>query len=66
MYNSGISGGGFALVRLPNNTYEMVDFRERAPGSASENMFVNNKNASQVGGRAMYVVKNDLDPTMFY
>jgi hypothetical protein len=29
-------------------------------------MFVNNKNASQVGGRAMYVVKSNLDPMMFY
>jgi gamma-glutamyltranspeptidase/glutathione hydrolase len=61
MYNSGISGGGFALIRLPNNTYDMVDFRERAPGSASETMYVNDKNASQVGGRAMYIVQSYLD-----
>jgi gamma-glutamyltranspeptidase/glutathione hydrolase len=61
LYNSGISGGGFALVRLPNNTYEMVDFREKAPGSSSETMFVNDKNGSQVGGRAMYVVNNPLN-----
>jgi gamma-glutamyltranspeptidase len=36
----------------------MVDFREKAPGSASETMFVNDKNASQVGGRAMYAIKS--------
>jgi hypothetical protein len=39
----------------------MVDFREKAPGSSSETMFVNDKNGSQVGGRAMYVVKNPLN-----
>lgn len=36
----------------------MVDFREQAPDSASETMFVNDKNASQVGGRAMLVIKS--------
>ncbi|KAJ5991631.1 gamma-glutamyltranspeptidase [Penicillium canescens] len=55
LYNSGIHGGGFALIRLPNNTYDMIDFREQAPGSASENMFVGNKWGSMIGGNASAV-----------
>ncbi|KAJ5336310.1 hypothetical protein MYU51_012367 [Penicillium brevicompactum] len=55
LYNSGIHGGGFALIRLPNNTYSMIDFREQAPGSASENMFVDNPWGSMIGANASAV-----------
>lgn len=40
------------LVRSPNGTYEFIDFRETAPAAASENMFKNNEQASEIGGLA--------------
>ncbi|KAK5796322.1 hypothetical protein VI817_005607 [Penicillium citrinum] len=52
LYNSGIAGGGFALIRMPNNTYQMVDFREKAPLAATEDMFKDDPMGSKVGGRA--------------
>ncbi|KDN37763.1 hypothetical protein RSAG8_09918, partial [Rhizoctonia solani AG-8 WAC10335] len=55
-YHSGIGGGGFMLVRSPNGTYETIDFREFAPGSAAELMYVNKTGSpSQVGGLAVAV-----------
>ncbi|CAE6362956.1 unnamed protein product, partial [Rhizoctonia solani] len=55
-YHSGIGGGGFMLVRLPNGTYETIDFREFAPGAATELMYVNKTGSpSQVGGLAVAV-----------
>ncbi|KAF2739371.1 gamma-glutamyltranspeptidase [Polyplosphaeria fusca] len=50
MYHSGIGGGGFALVRRSNGSYDMVDFRETAPAAAFEDMFRDNINASLHGG----------------
>ncbi|PHH71281.1 hypothetical protein CDD82_6606 [Ophiocordyceps australis] len=52
MYHSGIGGGGFMTIRLPNGTYESVDFRETAPAAAFESMFEDNVEASKVGGLA--------------
>jgi gamma-glutamyltranspeptidase / glutathione hydrolase len=52
MYHSGIGGGGFALIKSPNGTYECVDFRETAPASYYETMFVNNTDLSLYGGLA--------------
>ena len=52
MYHSGIGGGGFALLRTPNGTFDFVDFREAAPAAAYENMYNDNANASLVGGLA--------------
>ncbi|KAK1984168.1 gamma-glutamyltransferase 1 [Colletotrichum cereale] len=52
MYHSGISGGGFMLVRSSNGTYEFIDFRETAPAAASENMYSNNTAGSIYGGLA--------------
>ncbi|EMD62047.1 hypothetical protein GGP41_002472 [Bipolaris sorokiniana] len=52
MYHSGISGGGFMLVRSPNGTYEFIDFRETAPAAAFEDMYKNNTVASERGGLA--------------
>lgn len=52
MYHSGIGGGGFALLRMPNGTYESVDFREAAPYKAHENMYQGNIDGSKIGGLA--------------
>lgn len=61
MYDSGIGGGGFALIRRPNKTYEMVDFREKAPAAAFKHMFDGYKYGSQIGGNARYVLKRDTE-----
>ncbi|KAF2105154.1 gamma-glutamyltranspeptidase [Lophiotrema nucula] len=50
MHLTGIGGGGFALVRAPNGTYEFVDFRESAPAASFENMYDKDVNASILGG----------------
>ncbi|KAL9045374.1 MAG: hypothetical protein Q9214_001569, partial [Letrouitia sp. 1 TL-2023] len=52
MYHSGIGGGGFALVRSADGSYESIDFRERAPAAADVDMFKNNVEASTLGGLA--------------
>lgn len=52
MYHSGIGGGGLALVRSPNGTYESIDFRETAPATADVDMFKGNVEASLHGGLA--------------
>jgi hypothetical protein len=39
MYDSGIGGGGFVLVRSKEGAYEFIDFRETAPAAAYEKMF---------------------------
>ena len=61
-HNSGISGGGFALVRMPNNTFEAIDFREEAPAAAFTKMFDGNNRGSMVGGNATYVINALLGP----
>ncbi|CAG8927634.1 unnamed protein product [Penicillium salamii] len=52
MYHSGISGGGFMLIRAPNGTHEFIDFRETAPAAAFEDMFKNNTKGAVYGGLA--------------
>ncbi|KAK2743736.1 hypothetical protein FQN55_007140 [Onygenales sp. PD_40] len=52
MYHSGIGGGGFFVLRTPEDEYEVVDFRETAPAAAFEDMFKNNTEASVTGGLA--------------
>ncbi|KAL7758399.1 hypothetical protein ACKLNR_012926 [Fusarium oxysporum f. sp. zingiberi] len=60
MYHSGIGGGGFMLIRSPDDSlkgnqsspYEFIDFRETAPAAATEDMFSQNVNASMYGGQA--------------
>jgi gamma-glutamyltranspeptidase/glutathione hydrolase len=51
-----IGGGGFMLIRLANGKSTFIDFRERAPASASRNMYLDaNGNATEdstVGYRA--------------
>ncbi|KAF9740903.1 hypothetical protein PMIN06_011178 [Paraphaeosphaeria minitans] len=55
MYHSGIGGGGFMLVRSASGAYESIDFRETAPGAASEDMYAGNRNGSVFGGLAVGV-----------
>src|SRR5690349_17984156 len=35
-----IGGGGFMLIRLADGRSTFIDFRERAPGAASRNMYI--------------------------
>jgi gamma-glutamyltranspeptidase/glutathione hydrolase len=56
MYHSGIGGGGFALVRAPDGSFEHIDFRETAPAAAFEDMYENNTAASIVGGLARLAI----------
>ncbi|KAI1376897.1 gamma-glutamyltransferase 1 [Hypoxylon crocopeplum] len=49
---TGLGGGGFALVRSRNGSYDFVDFREAAPAASSEDMFEKNPNSSLEGGLA--------------
>ena len=55
MYHSGIGGGGFALIRAPNGSHEVVDFRETAPAASFETMYRGNVNGSILGGLARFV-----------
>jgi gamma-glutamyltranspeptidase/glutathione hydrolase len=52
MRDVGLGGGGFMNVRLPNGTYEFIDFRETAPAASCEDMYKNNEPASRLGGLA--------------
>lgn len=52
MYHSGMGGGGFMLVRGANGTYEFIDFRETAPASYYQDMYVNDTDLSLYGGLA--------------
>lgn len=52
MYHSGLGGGGFALIRDKNAEYTVIDYRESAPASASEDMYRDNVNGSIFGGLA--------------
>ncbi|WP_321473854.1 gamma-glutamyltransferase [uncultured Paludibaculum sp.] len=51
-----LGGGGFMLIRLANGTSTFIDFRERAPLSATRTMYVDKDGKrtkdSQVGWRA--------------
>ncbi|KAI8049281.1 gamma-glutamyltranspeptidase [Syncephalis plumigaleata] len=54
-FSSGIGGGGFMLVRNSDGTAVTIDFREAAPGQATELMFKNKQGASTSGGLAVAV-----------
>lgn len=51
-HHSGPGGGGFALARSDNGSYESIDFREAAPGAASEDMYDGNILGWVFGGLA--------------
>jgi gamma-glutamyltranspeptidase/glutathione hydrolase len=53
-HHSGIGGGGFALVRSSNGSYDFIDFRESAPGASNETMMLNSSlpSPSLIGGLA--------------
>ncbi|KAL6364166.1 hypothetical protein LRP88_02082 [Fusarium phalaenopsidis] len=55
MYHSGIGGGGFAVIRSSNGSYETIDFRETAPRGAYEDMFEGRVEASIKGELAVGV-----------
>jgi gamma-glutamyltranspeptidase/glutathione hydrolase len=57
MYHSGIGGGGFLTLRTAEGEYETVDFREKAPKAAFEDMYKDNEDASIYGGLARYVLR---------
>ena len=52
MYHSGIGGGGFMVIRTPDDEYEFIDFRETAPAAAFQDMYNENVNLSITGGLA--------------
>ncbi|OHE94293.1 gamma-glutamyltranspeptidase [Colletotrichum orchidophilum] len=52
MYHSSIAGGGFMLVRSRTGEYEFIDFREKAPRAAEEDMYKDDPDASMYGGLA--------------
>jgi gamma-glutamyltranspeptidase/glutathione hydrolase len=52
MYHSGIGGGGFMMVRGSDGKYEDIDFREKAPAAATQDMYAGNVNGSIRGGLA--------------
>ncbi|PSC67120.1 gamma-glutamyltranspeptidase 1-like [Micractinium conductrix] len=52
---SGVGGGHFMLIRLPNGTAECIDAREPAPAAANETMYVGRRDASVNGGLAVAV-----------
>ncbi|HEX2976832.1 MAG TPA: gamma-glutamyltransferase, partial [Bacteroidales bacterium] len=38
-----IGGGGFMLIRMADGTYDVIDYRERAPLASSRNMYLDSK-----------------------
>jgi len=55
-----LGGGGFLLLRNANGETHFIDFREKAPAAATENMYLDAQgnvvpNASQVGYKAIGV-----------
>ncbi|KAL1707722.1 gamma-glutamyltranspeptidase [Schizophyllum commune] len=53
--NSGIGGGGFALIRTLKGDYESLNFRPAAPAAVTSKMYLDNPGASAVGGLAVAV-----------
>lgn len=55
-YAGNLGGGGFMLIRMADGRATFIDFREKAPGRASRNMYLdaagNPTNDSVVGWRA--------------
>src|SRR5262249_22701828 len=52
-----LGGGGFMLIRLANGDVRFIDYREKAPGKATRDMYLDEKGnvipgASLIGYRA--------------
>ncbi|KAK1349872.1 gamma-glutamyltransferase [Hamiltosporidium tvaerminnensis] len=59
-FSSGIGGGGFMLIRIPdeskeNGNFTMIDFRETAPGALNTNLFKDKHDHIKSGGLAVGV-----------
>ncbi|KAF0358074.1 putative Gamma-glutamyltransferase [Gigaspora margarita] len=54
-FSAGIGGGGLMLIRSPNGTAEIIDFRETAPLKATKNMFVGTPKDASIGVRSVAV-----------
>ena len=46
------------LVRAPNGTYEDIDFREKAPAAATEDMYNNNVVRTFQNGTQCYLMRS--------
>ena len=55
MFSSGIGGGGFMVIKPPDDTAYTIDFRETAPSAANETMFLKDPLSSIWGGLAVGV-----------
>jgi gamma-glutamyltranspeptidase/glutathione hydrolase len=55
--SSGLGGGGFAVVVLPDQSAHVIDFREVAPAAAHRDIYVEaeSPDASRIGGLAVGV-----------
>ncbi|RUS19748.1 gamma-glutamyltranspeptidase [Endogone sp. FLAS-F59071] len=58
MFSAGI--GGFMLIRLPDGTSELIDFRETAPAAANKSMFIGHPELAQTGGLSVGVPHGKL------
>eukprot|EP01114_Cavostelium_apophysatum_P013303 TRINITY_DN3191_c0_g1_i1.p1 TRINITY_DN3191_c0_g1~~TRINITY_DN3191_c0_g1_i1.p1 ORF type:complete len:601 (-),score=127.48 TRINITY_DN3191_c0_g1_i1:55-1857(-) len=54
-FASGIGGGAGLIIRLANGTTEFIDFREKAPAAADQNMYVSNPTSAIWGSKAIAV-----------
>jgi Gamma-glutamyltranspeptidase len=55
MFSSGIGGGGFMVIKPPNDTAYAIDFRETAPAASNATMFIKDPLSSIWGGLAVGV-----------
>jgi len=55
MFSSGIGGGGFMVIKPPNDTAYTIDFRETAPSASNATMFLRDPLSSIWGGLAVGV-----------
>jgi gamma-glutamyltranspeptidase/glutathione hydrolase/leukotriene-C4 hydrolase len=55
MFSSGIGGGGFMVIKPPNDKAYTIDFRETAPSASNATMFLKDPLSSIWGGLAVGV-----------
>ncbi len=58
--SSGLGGGGFMTVRQSNGSVHVINFREKAPGEASEDMFNSNSTFSSKVSHLVYTINQKL------